>query len=238
MKRFLTSLLVVGVLAQQPGLHAQQPYLFDGVPDATEYLEFLGGSGVNGGYGVQVGPYRGRFTTPTSPQFSIYCVDYNHYAKSQKVNVSALSSGPLSLTRLQDYSKYQKAAYLASLFDPGTDVNSDGTPEGTSSWGAIHAAIWYITSGVSVGNTTQRDYYLGLAAANAGSFSTAGWYVLSPENARGGAFDGTGQEFLMRTVSVPEPASFLLLASGLLLLAAVSRKRSVGSRAELREADA
>jgi len=221
MKRFLTRLLLVGLLAQPAGLDAQQPYFFSGVPDAQEYLDFLGGSGVNGGYGVQVGPYVGRFTTPTSPQFSIYCVDYNHYAKDQWVNVSALTSGSgLLNTRLQDYADYQKAAYLASLFDTAP----------MTSWGSIHAAIWSITSGVSVGDPTQRAYYLGLAATNAGTFSTAGWYVLSPFNAAGGAFDGTGQEFLMRTVSVPEPASFILLASGLLLLAAVSRKRMVFSR--------
>ena len=221
MKRFLTNILVVGVLAQPTGLDAQQPYFFSGVPDAQEYLDFLGGSGVNGGYGVQVGPYLGRFTTPTSPQFSIYCVDYNHYAKDQWVNVSALSSGNALLnTRLQDYSDYQRAAYLASLFDTAP----------TTSWGSIHAAIWNITSGVSVGDATQRNYYLGLAAANAGSFSTAGWYVLSPYTASGGPFDGTGQEFLMRTVNVPEPASFILLASGLLVLAAVSRRRVVISR--------
>jgi hypothetical protein len=215
MKRLLTGMLVIGLLAQAGGVDAQQPYFFSGVPDAQEYLNFLGGSGVNGGYGVQVGPYVGRFTTPTTPQFSIYCVDYTHYAKNQWVNVTALSPGSLSNTRLQDYGDYQAAAYLASLFDTAP----------TSAWGGIHAAIWSLTSGVSLGNAAQRKYYLDLATANASTFSTQGWYVLSPLTASGGAYDGTGQEFLMRSVSVPEPATFLLLASGLLFLAAVSRKR-------------
>jgi hypothetical protein len=227
MKRLLMLVLSVGLLAQPASVDAQQPYFFSGVPDAQEYLDFVSGSGVNGGYGVQVGPYAGRFTTPTSPLFSIYCVDYNHYARDQWVNVSALADAPDALikTRLNDYGDYQKAAYLASLFDTGTDV--DGIPgvDGTSSWGGIHAAIWSITSGQTLGNDYWRDYYLGLADANAATFSTAGWYVLSPYNVSGGPFDGTGQEFLMRTVSVPEPATFMLLASGLLFLAALSRKR-------------
>ena len=220
MKRLLLGLLAVGLLAQPGSVDAQQPYFYRGVPDAQEYLDFLGGSGVNGGYGVQVGPYVGRFTDPTTAQFSIYCVDYTHYARDQWVNVTSLASGDLDSTRLKDYGDYQQAAYLASLFDT----------EPTSTWGGIHAAIWNITSGVAVGSAAQRDYYLGLAAANASTFATAGWYVLSPLDPNGGVNDSTGQEFLMRSVSVPEPAAFLLLASGLLLLAAVSRKRLLEGR--------
>jgi hypothetical protein len=215
MKRLLTGMLVVGLLAQPGSVDAQQPYFYSGIPDAQEYLDFLGGSGVNGGYGVQVGPYAGRFTTPVSPMFSIYCVDYTHYARDQWVNVTALDGGNLSNTRLEDYGDYQKAAYLASLFDTAP----------TSAWGGIHAAIWQITSGVSVGDPGQRSYYLDLAGTHAGSFSTQGWYVLSPSNPYNVADSQLGQEFLMRAVSVPEPATFLLLASGLLCLAAVSRKR-------------
>ncbi|MEQ1855248.1 MAG: PEP-CTERM sorting domain-containing protein [Longimicrobiales bacterium] len=217
MKRLLLIALSVGLLAQPAQLTAQQPYLYNGVPDATEYMTFLGGSGVNGGYGVQVGPYLGRFEYPASASFSIYCVDYNHYAKSQWVDVTGIGPvGDLSQTRLNDFGKYQQAAYLASLFDTAP----------TTSWGGIHAAIWSLTSGVSVGDVTQRNYYLGLAAANGSSFDTSGWYVLSPQSLTSST---GGQEFLMRTkVSVPEPAAFLLMATGLLLLAGVSRKRVIG----------
>jgi hypothetical protein len=223
MNRLLTGVLVAGLLAQPASvLDAQQPYFYSGIPDAQEYLDFLGGSGVNGGYGVQVGPYRARFAPdPLSAQFSIYCVDYTHYARDQWVNVTGLGPvGNLANTRIKNYGIYQQAAYLSSLFDTAP----------TSTWGGIHAAIWYLTSGVTVGNATQRNYYLGLALVNAPNFSTQGWYVLSPRNPNGGPYDGTGQEFLMRTVSVPEPATFFLIASGLLLLAALSRKRLTGSR--------
>lgn len=217
MKRILLTTLAAGIFAQPSDLSAQ--LFYNGIPDAQEYLYFVKGSGVNGGYGVQVGPYVGRFAgDPTTAQFSIYCVDYNHYAISQWVNVTSLGTpvGSMDETRLDDYTKYRQAAYLSSLFDTAP----------TSAWGSIHAAIWYITSGVSVGSSSGRQYYLNLAYQNAGSFNTNGWYVLSPLNEEGGPFDGTGQEFLMRTrVSVPEPAALLLLATGLVLLAAASRAR-------------
>lgn len=211
----------MGLIAQPASVDAQ--LFYSGVPDAQEYLDFLGGSGVNGGYGVQVGPYVGMFAgDPSTAQFSIYCVDYTHYAKDQWVNVTSLGTS-LDETRLDNYAKYQQAAYLASLFDTAP----------TSSWGAIHAAIWSITSGQVLGNDVARNQYLALASQNGASFSTAGWYVLSPLAANGGPYDGTGQEFLMRTrVSVPEPGAFLLLGSGLVLLAGFSHKRLTGLREE------
>jgi hypothetical protein len=223
MKRLLLIALTAGLLAQPAQLTAQQPYFYGGIPDATEYLNFLGGSGVNGGYGVQVGPYSARFEYPASAAFSIYCVDYTHFAKDGWVNVTGLSSGNLGNTRLGlngaedftgDYSRYRQAAYLATLFDTGNQP--------TTEWGKIHAAIWTLTSGVTPGGDTGA--YLTSTWAAPTTFSTDGWYILTPTNP---TYSTSGQEFLMRTVSVPEPAAFLLMATGLLLLAAVSRKRLI-----------
>ena len=225
MRRLLGIALMATLSALPAGLGAQLPYRYPGVPGPQEYLDFISGSGVNGGYGVQVGPYLGEFTTDlTTARFSLYCVDYLHYARDQWVNTTSLGPlGDLANTRQSSYTIYQQAAYLSSLFDSAP----------TDTWGGIHAAIWSLTSGVTQGDATQRQYYLDLAAANAAAFNTDGWYVLSPLSAHGSAFDGTGQEFLMRTTyEVSEPAAFLLMATGLLLLAAFSRKRLVGLRVE------
>lgn len=219
MKRLLLAAFAAA-LVTQPALLSGQIY-YNGVPNQQEYLDFLGGSGVGYG-GVQVGPYVGRFTSDPYPaqSFSIYCVDFNHYAQDQRVWVTALSpSADLDHTRLDNYSRYRTAAYLSSLFDTA--------PATGASWGPIHRAIWSVTS--TVPNNTWDDFLTPERLAAAQTFNTAGWYVVSP---RGYA---NGQEFLMRTrVSVPEPATFLLLASGLLMLAAASRKRITG----LREQDA
>jgi PEP-CTERM motif len=215
MKRLLLLALSTVALAQPAGVSAQ--LFYNGIPGAQEYLDFLGGSNVGFG-GVQVGPYVAQFTSDIGQDFSIYCVDYNHHAIDQLVNVSALASTGLSNTRLgalgdaAAFDTYRTAAYLASLFDTA--------PATGAAWGPIHRAIWALTSGQSQWDSYLSDTYLGAgwetAAAN---FNTDGWYVLSPTDQPG------GQEFLMRTVSVPEPATFVLLATGLLLLAAFSRRR-------------
>jgi len=230
MKRFLLIALSAGVLAQPAQLSAQLYY--NGIPDATEYLDFISGSGQSGGYGVQVGPYVGRFTgsheSPASQPFSLYCVDYLHYAQDGWVNVTALSAAAIhnpGPTRLDSFTRYRNLAYLSSLFDT--------VPQSTTNWGGIHAAIWYFASGQTLGSGATAAYRNQLiAAVNGGAannFNTDGWYVLTP---RYPSSSSSGQEFLMRTrrVSVPEPAGFLLMATGLLMLAAVSRTRVAGFR--------
>jgi hypothetical protein len=230
MKRLLLTALTAVSLAQP----ASAQLYYEGIPGPVEFMNFMAGSGVSGGYGVQVGPYTAQFIapyeSPASAPFSIYCVDYLHFAKDGLVNVTAMDEPDLSNTRLDDYDDYRQAAYLASLFhDPAYTQTQ---------WGGIHAAIWKITSGQILGTgatATLRDQLLAMAVP--GDFSTAGWYILSPSPLVQLQYgkDKSGQEFLMRTrVSVPEPATFLLLATGLLFLAATSRKRLIG----LREGDA
>lgn len=208
MKRLLLIALTAGLVAQPADLSAQ--LFYNGIPDATEYLDFIQGSGVASG-GVQVGPYRGQFLeTPLAPAFSIYCVDYDHFAKDQWVNVTSFASADLSKTRLGDAATYRRLAYLSSLFDATSQ----------SEWGNIHRAIWNIASGESFSSTGS---YMTMAVP--ATFSTDGWYVLSPTSLTSTT---AGQEFLMRSsVSVPEPATLLLMATGLLLLAAFSRRRLV-----------
>lgn len=192
----------------------------------SHYLDFVSGSFVNGGYGVQVGPYVGNFVGDGFGQFSIYCVDYLHFAQDGNVVVSQMS-GSLASTRLgqnltqaQARAVYQKTAYLSSLF----------ATTNQSAWGGIHAAIWEISSGQTLGNTASRDMYVNMANANYSSVNLNQWYVITAAGAgldghlQSG--DGLGQEFLMRK-AVPEPATILLMLTGFVMLVGVSRKRVV-----------
>lgn len=246
MKRALF-LAVGAAIALQP--IATEAQVFNGTPLPVEYLDFIGGSGVGSSYGVQVGPYTAEFDasamtgrTMTSEQFSVYCVDYLHYASNSNglVNVSSLS-GDLSATRLGagSYGRYQTSAYLSSLFD-GWEAHATAlnTETGMSFsqgdvWGGLHSAVWTVATGpgnLGVGNArtnAARDYFFALAGTNARSYDTSGWYVLSEADV-GVTLASTqsGQEFLVHA-GVPEPSTLLLMLTGMALMFGVSRRRLV-----------
>ena len=233
MKRFLLTVAVAAAL-QPVDLSAQ---LFAPTPSSVEYLNFVGGSGVNGSMGVQVGPYVGEFLAggpsgPASAQFSLYCVDYTHYASDQWVRSTGLtdnSGSNLGATRLgtggTSYARYQQAAYLSSLFESWSTLGFAATQ--ATVWSGIHAAIWEVTSGVTVGTgttaTIRQALLSGTFASQAAAYSTEGWYVLSSNLAA--PYGSNGQEFLVRTTAVPEPSTPLLMASGLLALVGIGRRR-------------
>jgi hypothetical protein len=219
MKRLILAALSAMFLLQPTVASAQ----LAPVPDATEYLQWVGkGDAVVATWGgVYLGPYLGAFATPgspTSPSFSLYCVDYAHTAGSQWVQSTSLASSSVDLsgTRLGDYGAYQQAAYLSSLFDGYV-----GDPTQRTIWSGLHAAIWSITTpgfGPTLNTATAgwQSYFLGLAVPT--SFGSD-WYVLSPDQGY------NGQEFLVRTASVPEPGTLLLIGSGVLLLVGFNRRR-------------
>jgi hypothetical protein len=228
-------LILALMLAMAPATVSAQ--LFAPVPQAVEYLNFVTGSGVGGTFGVQVGPYVGEFlTTPggtvTSPQFSLYCVDYTHFAKDQWTNTSSLATSSdgsgLSLTRLgtgtTSFARYRQAAYLSSLFDSWNTLGF-GTDQKTV-WSGIHAAIWSVTSGTDVGSgstlTIRNALLTGTWAAEAAGYDASTWYVLTPQNM---TYSTSGQEFLVRTARVPEPSTLLLMASGLLIMLGSGHRR-------------
>jgi len=233
MKRSVLLSLALGLLLVPIQASAQ---LYNGIPDAEEYLGFVSGSGVSGTFGVQVGPYVGKFLSdPGQPQFSIYCVDFDHYAGTTAVSTAELSAGDLSLSRLGGSAAsrvtYTRAAYLSSLFD---SWQSYGAVK-SQVWSSIHAAIWTtIHEQLGLGTVgTNPDPLRTALIAEAGSavdqgWTADGWYLLTP-NADVAAANGwrykDGQEFLIRTTSVPEPSTLLLIGTGLLLVYFVRRRR-------------
>jgi len=157
-------------------------------------------------------------------------VDVLHTAGDQWVASTSIGSGAsddaitgtLGSTRLQNttgaLSKYIGAAYLSTLFDSWTTVNSNKN----TAFSIIHSAIWKVVQNENVGSGTLqgwRDTLLSTHSSAVASFNAEGWYVLSP------IAPADGQEFLIRTNVVPEPSTYLLLATGLLFLVAFGRKR-------------
>lgn len=243
MKRALPLVLGLGMAFAPMGVGAQ---IYNGSPPALAQFDFVSAAGsVAGTFGVYVGPYTGNFVGDGVGNFSIYCVDYLHYASQSDgwANVSQLStivSDAATNTRLEKnlaaadaLAKYRKSAYLASLFDSWESHNGGGTYTKAQVFSGLHAAIWDISSGVTLGSgntANRRTYFLGLAGVetNLATVDLREWYVITRTAAIDGyaqSGDGYGQEFLMRRTSVPEPSTLLLMATGFFLLVGVSRRR-------------
>lgn len=236
MKRFTRQIVLWAAFALFPAaVQGQMVNDFTGSVGPSEYLNFVGaGSAVVSdryldGQRVYVGPYVGQFVQGgvASPSFSLICVDFENTATSQQVQASSLSTAdtdPMwANTRLGSGSatSYRQLAYFGSLFDSWQGLGY-GTDQRTV-WTSLHSAIWGLATGDPIGGTSYalRDRIITNQLAAAQSFDADGWYVLSGEGTN------AGQEMLMRTPAstVPEPSTYLLMATGLLFLAVFGRKR-------------
>jgi len=189
------------------------------------------GSGITAPWGgTQVGPSIGTVGHVLGGQaFTLYCVDYANSIRSGlriTALVSNIGGGESSMggTRLvQDHSltnaaalvQYQQSAYLASLFF--TNMGN---------WAGIQAAIWTIMTPGFAHSAYANDgtnWFTLAQSADLTSFNFNEWNVLTP-------YDDNGiisrQEMLAQSpMHAPEPATYILLLSGMLFMVFFGRRR-------------
>lgn len=185
-------------------------------------------------YGYYVGPFTGTvLSDPTRPTINLFCVDVlNQISFGQKWTgvFTRMSSNNFDATRhgLSAKSSYQKAAFLT------TQYKAAGIK--TTQWGGIQTAIWNLLNpgnpngGTNVTLNSSEAYWLAQAdtwynGGGASNFDFTRWSIVTDYNAAGMVKGGGVQEFLTDTTATPEPETWILLGTGMLLVLGMAAAR-------------
>jgi hypothetical protein len=183
-------------------------------------------------FGYYVGQYHGTEGAPVNANVILNCVDFFHHIQNGQVwqaNLTSLgsSTGIGTITRFNNLTLYREAAWLTTQYATASNA----------AIGQIQATIWNLFSGSTTPPAPSSNTWLTAAqnyvAANPNTFQN--YWVVTDVNAHlaGGADNPNSvQEFIIyddkfnpNVVPTPEPATLMLVATGIIGIAGVRIRR-------------
>ena len=181
--------------------------------------------------GYYVSPFTGTvLSDPTRPTINLFSVDVLNDIRWRQQWTGAftrLTSNNFDATRhgIGAKEKYENAAYLASKFR-APNVR-------TTQWGGIQTAMWNLLNpgrpngGANPLVNSTEAYWLAKvdrwrSDGGAAKFDFSRWSIVTDVGAAGMVRGGGTQEFLTDTTATPEPETWILLGTGVLLVLGVA----------------